>query len=377
MRRKDWILISFLIIFYLVILFLFKRSIFSYRFDKKLIDRYFLSQDIPHEVKGKRLFLSDNEIYMATGYLYAKGADPSVYNFDHPPLIKYLFGYSILFLGSPYPVQVLFGVAVLLLTYYLGLRVFQSPGISFFASFLLTIDPLFLDISSASLLDLGEAVFLLMYMISMLFFKRNFIFQGIILGLLAGAKSLVSPLFFVTILLFYQWYKKELKIKEYFLHLVVAFVAFSFLYTRTFLERGGEFNIIFFILKTVKYRIQHNITSLPGSSLLLFLTGFFQTWWDEKGLLREKVWTVLWPISFLVMTIKIYTVFQIKKLTIKDLLTLTPFLYLFYLGVQAPFARYFLIILPFSYLSLSEFIWSNLNKLILLKAKPGQTRRKK
>ena len=48
-----------------------------------------LSQDIPHEVAGKRLFLSDSEIHIASGYLYALGNNPITFNFQHPPFIKY------------------------------------------------------------------------------------------------------------------------------------------------------------------------------------------------------------------------------------------------------------------------------------------------
>src|SRR3989338_364000 len=81
-KIKDWLLIIVLMGFYFAALLLFKRDIFSFKFDHRLINRYFLSQDITYEPKGKRLFLSDAEIYMASGYLYSKGADPTLYNFD-------------------------------------------------------------------------------------------------------------------------------------------------------------------------------------------------------------------------------------------------------------------------------------------------------
>ena len=144
-KAKDWFIGILLILFYLAALFFFKKGIFSFKFDKKLINRYFLSQDIPYEPKGKRLFLSDSEIYLAAGFLYAKGANPTLYNFDHPPLIKYLFGYSLLLFKNPYPVQILFGAGVIVLTYYLGIKIFPSPLIAFLASLFLTIDPIFLD----------------------------------------------------------------------------------------------------------------------------------------------------------------------------------------------------------------------------------------
>src|SRR3989338_10284003 len=106
MKFKDWLLVFFIICFYLVNLLIRKPEIFSFKFDNALIDRYFLSQDIPREVPGKRLFLSDADVDLATGYLYAQGKDPSLFNFEHMPLIKYLYGFSVILFDNPYPVTV-------------------------------------------------------------------------------------------------------------------------------------------------------------------------------------------------------------------------------------------------------------------------------
>ncbi len=96
-----------LILVYLGWLAVFQPQVYTYRFDPVLINSYLQSQDIPHEV-DQRVFLSDGEIHIAAGYLYAKGADPTVYNFQHPPLLKYLYGLSILVFHNPYFVQLFF-----------------------------------------------------------------------------------------------------------------------------------------------------------------------------------------------------------------------------------------------------------------------------
>lgn len=287
--KKTFSLLLLLIFCYLLLLFLTEKEIFSYRFNHKLIERYFLSQDITHEVPGKRLFLSDGEIYLAAGYLYAKGNDPTLYNFEHPPLIKYLFGFSILIFNSPYPVQIMLGVGLLVLLYLLGLRVYRSDLVSLLACLFLLTDPLFLDISSQPLLDLGQTVFALLYTIFVFYFPNNYVFQGTSLALFAGTKFWASPLFFITTFTVYNLYKKKFRLKNFILHLIIAFFVYSLFYLKTFMINKGNFNIIFLILKVFKYRIQHNVSSFFGSSLILFFTGYFKSWWGTKEFIRGNI----------------------------------------------------------------------------------------
>lgn len=161
----------------------------------------------------------------------------------------------------------------------------------------------------------------------------------------------------------YKIIKKEINWKFFFLHLLVAFIIYSSLYLRTFILKLGHFNIIYFVLKVFKYRLQHNTASLFGSSLLMYLTGYFKTWWGAGDFVRTNIWSVLWPVS---LVISIFSVFKsrfLRRMRIENLITAIPFLYLIYLGVQAPFPRYFLIILPFAYLGLASFISGRLTKL--------------
>ena len=376
MKLKDWIILGFILGLYLLSLFLFKREIFSFKFDKTLLNRYFVSQDIPQEVKG-RLFLSDGEVYLATGYLYATGSDPAQFNFEHPPLIKYLFGLSVLLFNNPYVVQMLFGMLVLSLTYFLGLKMYKNRIISFSACLLLVIDPLFLDVSSQPLLDMGQAVFMLLYTLAIFYYPNNFIFQGVALALFAGTKFWVTPLFFVGLFAVFNFYKKKLNLKNFILHLFVALCVYSLFYLKTFIDIGGNFNILFFLLKVLKYRLVHNASSFFGSSFLLFTTGFFKSWWGKEGFLIGNIWFVLWPISLIVNTAQGALDVVKKKISIQTLVALIPLSYLIFLGVQAPFQRYFLIILPFSYLTLSKWFFSVLVEMPRIERGSGETLIKK
>ena len=98
---KHWIFLISIIVLYIAKLYFYSPEIFHYRFNKSLIDKYFCSQDISHEVPCKRIFLSDSDLHIAAGYLYIKGYDPTVYHFQHTPFVKYLYGIAILLTGNP------------------------------------------------------------------------------------------------------------------------------------------------------------------------------------------------------------------------------------------------------------------------------------
>ncbi len=356
-RRVNLFVVLFLILFYISAILIFKKEVFTYQFNIGLIARYFRSQDIPHEVVG-RLFLSDGEIHTAAGYLYAVGYDPTTFNFQHPPFIKYLYGASILFFNTPYVIQILLGVSYILLTYCLGIKIFRGRTLSTLACILLILDPLFLDISSQPLLDLGQAVFSLLYVISFLFYPQNFILQGIFLGLSASSKFWAPTLFFILVLFGFRYLiKKERNWKSLLISFLVAFLVFTATYTRTFINQKGKFNIIFYQLKILKYWFNHSIASIPGASLFLFLTGYFKSWWGKKNIIRSNVWTIIWPVSFVA---SIFGIIKNKKINNKIIVFLIPVLYLLYLGVQAPFPRYFIMILPYSYLGLAYMLWIGL-----------------
>src|SRR3989344_1975936 len=106
MTKKDFLTLFGIITIYLIILFSFKHNIFTYSFNSDLIKSYFCSQDIPYEPYCPRVWLSDEELHIAAGYLYATGSDPAEIDFQHMPLLAYLYGYSILIFNNPYFIEI-------------------------------------------------------------------------------------------------------------------------------------------------------------------------------------------------------------------------------------------------------------------------------
>ncbi|MFA6081064.1 MAG: glycosyltransferase family 39 protein [Patescibacteria group bacterium] len=372
---KHALAMLFLVVLYLMVLFQSHKEIFGYKFNSELISRYKLSQDIPHEVPGKRLFLSDSEIHIASGYLYVLGNNPTTFNFQHPPFIKYLYGLSTLLFKNPFIIQIIFGIILLFLTYKTSFLIFNSFLSALFSTFLLLIDPLFIDISSQALLDLGQAVFIMLYFYLLLKRKKiNSIFPGIILGILFASKFWTGSLFFVLIFDIYFILKKKLCLKDIAVHLITSFIVFSIIYFKTFLDMKGLFNIIFFELKTIKYWLHHSTASKFGSSIFLFLTGNFKSWWGNKTIIKSEVWSPLWPIVFILTSYRLVILLIKKKFNQEFLVSFIPVVYLIYLGVQAPFDRYFILILPFFYIIFTNLL---ISKLIFQIIKPENIQLKK
>lgn len=341
-----------LVTIYLTYITFFRSDIIKHRFNEDLTRQFYLSQDIPYEVAGNRLFLSDQDIYAATGVLYFRGGDPAFENFEHPPLGKYFFGLSTLLTNNPLVIQLIWGFLLLLYTAKLGTDLTHHRLFGLLAALGLLIDPLFQDVLGVTLLDLGQSALLLIYLYY--FTKRpGSLGSGIILGLLASFKFPAAAIFIVGIITLRSLLNKELS-WQYFKHLLVAFVVFTLTYIQAFALRGGFFNIFWHVLRMGKFFVDHSTASFFGASAILFTTGWWKTWWGDLSWLHTNLWTPLWPLGLILGVIE------------RSFWGVIPATYLLYLGIQAPFPRYFMIAIPFVYLVLVSSLYNLMNRYKLV-----------
>ena len=338
---------------FLGFLFVKHPGVFRYKFNSDLIHDYLRSQDIEDtEDKIKdRIFLSDSDIYIASGYLYAKGEDPAKYNL-HPPAVKYLFGYSTLLTGNPFYVQIFFGLALILLTYFLGLKIFKNGLVAFVGTLLLLIDPVFSGMMSEALLDLGQAVFALTYVILMFFYPQSYILQGLSLGLFAASKFWSTAIVFVILIFTYKIFVKKEKIN--YTKTLLSFLFSLIVFSLTYLKSGELFNLFAYQGRVLKFMLDHNSAVQTGGPLFLFLTGFFAPWWGS-GMIKSAVWSLFWPVGLIssaLMTIRT------RVRDAKFFFYVLPVIYLLLSSTQVPFPRYFILILPYVYLNLASVLES-------------------
>jgi len=359
---KNWSILIFIILLYLLKLYFVNPEIFTYRFNKNSINQYFCSQDIPREVPCKRVFLSDGDLHIAAGYLYVNGYDPSQYHFQHAPLIKYLYGLIILLFNNPYYLEIMFVILYLIISYILIWKVYESHAIAILTCLFMSLGPLLRTLSGDASFDVGQAVFMLTYGILVLYKPKNFLLQGLFLGLFASAKFWGAVPFFIIVFNGYNLLKRQFSFKLFVLQLLIAFLVFTSTYTVTFINTRGNFNLILFQFKVLKYWLDHSTASLPFSSLILFLSGYYKSWWDTQEITKGEVWNILWPLSFIISFLKIRSDIVNKQVTKKTLFAFIPVAYLFYLSPQTPYVRYFILILPFFYAVSTEFIINNFSK---------------
>ncbi len=365
-KKISYALPLLLIALFVTLYSLLHTEAVTYQFDSSLINRYLRSQDIPHDVPG-RLFLSDSDIHISSGYLYVNGYEPTAYNFQHPPLIKYLYGISTLLTGNPFIIQILLALTLLLLTYLVGTLFFKSALTGFIAGLFLLSDPLFHHVSSQALLDLGQCVFITAYAIIAIKFPRLVILQGLLLGLAAVSKFFYPVLvvwFFVQL---FNWRKnKTLNIRDNAIVFTCALIILYIVYSLTVYEKG-LFSPVFYQLKMLKYWLHHSVSSYPGANLLLFLAGFYKPWWGDKQIEMSNIWSLLWPVTLGNAFIKIYSAYKKHKWVDHLFVFVFPVFYLLTLAVQAPFVRYFIILLPWLYTGFAWSILGYIHKLPLFK----------
>lgn len=364
--KKDILIFFILAVTYLVILFTFKREVFQYQWSPVIIDQYLNSQDIEGEVK-ERVFIPDADIYLATGYLYSQGNSPTDFNFQHPPLIKYLFGFSTKVLGNPYYVQMIFGGLLLGLTYFLGIKFFSKRPVALIASVFLLIDPVFINLSTQTLLDLGQAVFALGYLGAYIFLPENFLVQGIILGLFAASKFWSTAIFWFAFLVFFQIFvlQKKVQVLKTFYSLVIALFVFSLTYLQAFLTTNWQFNLPFYQLRVLKFMLTHNSAPVLGGNVILFVSGYFTKWWNRLGIIKGDVWSILWPISLFT---NLWALVKPKFTKVQSVVYLLPLAYFILTVTQVPFTRYFIIVLPLLYLVLANELYRLWGKIIQKRA---------
>lgn len=366
MIKREVTIFLIICIIYVSALIGYKQNPFTYRMDPHLIGRYYLSQDITHEVDGKRQFLSDDEIHIAAGYLYAMGENPVDYNFQHPPLIKYMFGFMTRLTDNPYLVQVILSIALLTSTYYVALRISGSKIVAMGSVVLLSSDRLFISFSTQALLDLGQSVLIMLYLTTSVYIRDKYWPQGIVLGLLLTAKFWAGSLFFIVFINLFLILKKQFNLRRFIYQLGVGFFVFCLVYLRSFIAQRGAFNIVFFELKTLKYWFHHSVSSVPGASLILFITGYLKSWWGAKELLRAQYWSLAWPIGLCITTVVACKRILGEKLrpSTPTLIYTIPVTYLGYLSIQAAYERYFIILLPYLYIGMASILTEPIMKLL-------------
>ena len=255
--------------------------------------------------------IGDDGLYAYAGYYYFfDHGNITQINFEHPPLGKYLIGFSIFIFHNENVINLYYYVGLLGMVYLFGRMILDDYKLAIIAVLLVAVDPLILDNLVLSLLDIP---FTLFFLCGVYFFIKGFkqckffYFSFFFWGITSSIKFFPAFLFvylFQTILVFF--YKRNFLISYFKASLLVPFiyllshVAF-FVYTPSLIE------FIRFKKWTVAW--WSGSPRIMGNIFRNIFTGYYVD--STKNIVSNEYWTILWPFFVILSMLR----FRIKILS--------------------------------------------------------------
>ena len=257
---------------------------------------------------------ADEVIYITAGKRYIVGQPPYFYNFEHPPLAKYLIGLSLILFNEPRVLNILMGFLILLIVYAL-LNKLTNCRKAFWGVLLLAVDTIFVKVSKHALLEpslmffTALAIYFSVINVAGLSLNMNtqikrYIAEGISWGL-----ALASKLSCLYVLIFSLFFRLLAKLERKMLKMLLVISVCSITsYTITYLMD--------FIHGGLELAIKHNVDMLSymaykhSPTLLTIINGFF------LAFLKIEIWPKL-PNVFMTLFISNESIINYTMETIK------------------------------------------------------------
>lgn len=315
-----------------ILYFVMNMYAYRYRFLQKF-DQVYMGNVYSNSqyVKGNRSDngIGDDGLYAFAGYYYFfNRGDVSAVNFEHPPLGKYLIGLSIFLFGNENAINLIYVILLAVFAYKLGRELDMGKEFSLLAAGILLADPLILNHTINSMLDLPFSLFILMGIYYFLrgYRQKNIYFfcSSLFLALAFSVRFFPSILVLYAVFIFYLVrYRQPERLAVFLLStcLIPAVYTMSHLSYFVYHPSIAEF-------------IRHKIWMLswfkgsaviPGNIWSDLFTGRFI---DSSGhAARNEYWTVLVPVvTFFYLTAALI----LKGDQQKKMLYSMTFLYLLY-----------------------------------------------
>ncbi|MFH0864198.1 MAG: hypothetical protein V1858_03865 [Candidatus Gottesmanbacteria bacterium] len=319
-------------------------------------NRYLQSQWVDPQSKNS---IGDDGLYAYAGWAYITGHDPTTLNAEMPPLGKYIIGLSILIFHNQNIYALTIGLLCLLFFYKLNFLILKNKLWSLIPVVVFSFEPLFYQQLRAPYLD---TLYLLLLMLTFFsFLKKKFFLTGLFIGLMALTKNSASTFLLLGLTLVgYLFITEREQIIKFILNLPVAIIIFILGYSRYFIlgHNLREF------LGVQKWILNFYSIGAKGS-LGMVMPMFFnhwQTWWN--GVIKISEWQITWPVT-LVFSI-LYIVFSIfrHKFDASLLIVIWLIIFISFLSFIPVWPRYFLLILPFTYLLTINLVKETVSNII-------------
>ncbi len=294
--------------------------------------------------------IDDPDLYTFAGWNYIRGADPSSINFEVQPLVKYFFGLSELLFGTPLVLQWCMGVMLLALVYLLARMVLPEP-LSLLPSAALAWDGLFREQVSASYVDLGETVLILLflYLLIRAVRSRNFAPAMVVMGGVALAKSFSIGIVLASVSFVWLYGTHRQLVWSYYRAAWVAVATYLVGYIGFFIHHGNLLDFFRLHLNVIRLYKSYVPEYPKGEVFRILFADKWRQWYGAHALIPAPGWSLLWPVSLMLT----FGAPFIRKLRAEPeiLLHLTwIFVYLAFISLRLVFPRYVLPVLPSFYI---------------------------
>jgi hypothetical protein len=341
------------------------RSVFYTSFEPEI-----LLEEYANSTLGRGL-LSDDKLYTLAGWMYVKGASPNTINFEHPPLAKYMIGFSELAFRNPAIFGLIVSVFTLLAVYLISRKVVTLFPITLIPSLLLSLDKMYIEFSSTSMLDIYATFFAVITMLLLLLNEKKWArpLLYVAMGLALSCKWTTA--FLIVLPPIYYALKGDWRgVRSYPAYLLIAALTYTATYATFFLAGNNiqDFIGLQYQMLSFHQNRRFQIGGPPPLWILLnFLTGIEGPTQIQTLLLNPENRTVTvigfgrglslfweynpltWPISFSGSLLALY--YGIKENRQVAVIPMAFLLLLASVSVGKPFIWYLLPGMPFAFIS--------------------------
>lgn len=314
--------------------------------------------------------MSDEDLRTFAALEYISGSDPAGVNFEDPPLVKYLFGFSYLIFGNILVVQFIASALALYLTYLVARRVGLPNPWSLIPSLILAFDPLFAERSTSVNLDLLQLVFVLvaLYLLSYKQSQKRLVMLGISIGAAMSSKVIFTGILLLLFAIAVIWLKKIPNWLEAIGMVLVTSISVYLLSYLAFFAYHSPIDFVALHIKIVRLYRSY-LPEYPWFEIWrILLLGKWKTWFAQPPIQPVSEYWIAWPLSAL-FALSLLAKKRMRRLPLKpeQIFLAWSLVYLGFQSTHVVFPRYLLLVLPILYLL---GIW-RLYGLLLVKSYKG------
>lgn len=312
-----------------------------------------------HKKKNPTI-MSDADFEQFAGGLFLKGLNPILIVHDHPPLGRYIVSLSILLFDNPHTIMLPLLLLSVIGFYLLSLTVLKNPFLAFIPVGIFINEPIFID--KLVMTPLPEPIQLPFILFALYFFIRGvgtkkdlpwFVMTSIMLGGVISTRFFVLGAAMTGAMGLYLLLTERLgrKTWRFVATLPLAMVVLYASYFRTMQLGASPLRI----LSIQKYILAYHQSKfiLPFTVWDLLLFNRWHTWWGNRAVLSDPLWTIFWPVSAVFTGVTAFVGLKDRFRDFSDsekFLLLWVLLHLTMLSTGYTTSRYFLPLLPVLYI---------------------------